>query len=192
MPELWESGRLRQEHKKELLRSLIRRVIVSRPSPEALEVKIVWISGAVSPLTTPQRIMRESDLSNHDLMVDRALELVEEGHADATVARVLGEEGFRSARRLEGVKKKCVARIRAKHGIPSPTRGLRGVEKRAGRWTVLGLARELGVKRSWVYRRIRKGDLPAERDPDTGYYLVEDDPEQIAELKKQIEAKHPT
>lgn len=192
LPGLWRSGHLRQEHKKELLRSLIQRVILSRPSPEALEVKIVWISGAVSPLTVAQRIMREADLVDHGIMVGRALELVEEGHTDAAVGRILSEEGFRSARNPDGVTGRRVSRIRAKHGVPSPTNRFRGEEKYDGKWTVLGLSRELGVERNWVYRRIRSGDLPAERSPDTGYYLVEDEPGLIAEFREQTGAKHRT
>ncbi len=35
-------------HKKELLRSVIRRIILTRPQADAIEVKLVWVSGAVS------------------------------------------------------------------------------------------------------------------------------------------------
>ncbi len=62
MPALWASGRLTLVHQKELLRSLIRRVILSRPVADVVEVKIVWISGAVSQLTVQPPIWRAADL----------------------------------------------------------------------------------------------------------------------------------
>ena len=45
LPALWASGRLMPAHQKELLRSLIRRVILARPTPARLEVTILWVSG---------------------------------------------------------------------------------------------------------------------------------------------------
>ncbi len=54
LPELWDSGRLSMEHKKELLRSLIRRTVFSRPQSDSTEIRIVWISGAVSTLLVAQ------------------------------------------------------------------------------------------------------------------------------------------
>jgi hypothetical protein len=51
LPDLWGSDKLRVEHKKELLRSLISRVVLSRPEREKVEARIVWISGAVSTLS---------------------------------------------------------------------------------------------------------------------------------------------
>lgn len=50
LPELWNSGKLRAGHKKELLRSLVSRVVLSRPEWESVEARVVWISGAVSTL----------------------------------------------------------------------------------------------------------------------------------------------
>ncbi len=55
LPALWRSGRLDPEQQKELLLSLIRRVVLARPAPETVEVSIVWVSGAVTrrPVQAP-------------------------------------------------------------------------------------------------------------------------------------------
>src|SRR5262249_29146073 len=50
LPGLWASERLTAAHRKELLRSLIRRVVLDRPVPDTIAVKVVWVSGAVSAL----------------------------------------------------------------------------------------------------------------------------------------------
>jgi len=46
LPELWASGRLTPAQQKEVLRSLIRRVILTRPTPDTVEARVVWVSGA--------------------------------------------------------------------------------------------------------------------------------------------------
>ncbi len=51
LPELWASGRLTPAQQKEVLRSLIRRVIVTRPTPDTVEERRVWVSGAVTPFS---------------------------------------------------------------------------------------------------------------------------------------------
>jgi DNA invertase Pin-like site-specific DNA recombinase len=188
LPELWDDGRLSAEHKKELLRSLIRRAVLSRPKPDTTEIRIVWISGAVSTLSVSQPLRRVRDLSNYDEMVERILALVAEGHTDAKIARTLTEEGFRAARSRKGIPKNFVRDVRRERGISSLFEAQRGREKLEGNWTVVGLVKELGVNEGRIYRLIHNGTLAAERHPKTGRYLVADDPELIAELRRRFVA----
>lgn len=185
LPSLWSSGRLDPVHKKELLRSLIRRVILVRPVPDTVDVKVVWVSGAVSALTAHPPIHREVDVSDYERLVDRVLALSSEGHPDQEIARRLTAEGFRSAR-SRFVPKKLVFRIRHAHAQTSLTQEFRGKERIEGRWTVHGLARVLNVTRNWLYDRLRRGRLPASRHPTTGHYLIEDDSRIIDQLRKEV------
>ena len=192
LPELWEGGRLSAEHKKELLRSLIRHAVLSRPKSDSTEIRIVWISGAVSALSVSQPLRRARDLSDYDDMVERILALVAEGHTDAKIAHTLTEEGFRAARSREGIPKNFVRDVRRERGIGSLFETLKGREKLEGSWTVLGLARELGVSQNRIYRLIHSGALATERHPKTGRYLVANDPELIAELRSRLAANERT
>jgi hypothetical protein len=141
LPELWDSGRLSAEHKKELLRSLIRRTVLSRPQADSTEIRIVWISGAVSTLSVRQPLRRVRDLSNYEEMVERILALSAEGYTDAKIARTLTEEGFRAARSKEGIPRGFVADVRRERGISSLFETLKGREKLEGNWTVRALPR---------------------------------------------------
>ncbi len=189
LPELWESESLGQAHKKELLRSLVERVILSHQSPETLEVRIVWVSGAVSTLALEQTVTHEADLSNHDQLVKRTLALAKEGYSDRVAARVLTEEGFRSARNTSGIEKGFVQRVRLKHGVHSLSHRSQGTGKFDGKWTISGLSRELGIDSNWLYRWMRSGELPAERSPKTGHYLIEDTPVLMTKLRAKIKEK---
>jgi len=188
LPELWDSGRLSVEHKKELLRSLIRRTVLSRPRANSVEVRIVWVSGAVSTLSVRQPLRRSRDLPDYEVMVEKILALSAEGYTDAKIARGLTEEGFRAARSEEGIPAGFVTGVRRQRGIGSVFETLKGREKLEGSWTVLGLAKELDVSRNRIYRLIENGNLATERHPKTGMHLIADDPELVAELRRRITA----
>jgi DNA invertase Pin-like site-specific DNA recombinase len=181
LPDLWDSGRLTPGHKKALLRALIRRVALSRPRPDAVEVKVIWVSGAFSLATVRPPIHRAADAEGYERMVDRVLELSAEGVPDREIARRLREEGFRSAR-TAGIPDVLVGKLRRARRQLSVVAQFRSQAKVDGRWTVRGLARELGVDRDWIYRRLRTGAIPASRHPRTGHFLIDDDPETLAAL----------
>ena len=186
LPAWWASGRLAPAQQKELLRSLIRRVIVARPVPDTIAVRVVWVSGAVTPLTVHPPILRGAEVSDYPAFVARVLALGAEGHTDRAIAHRLTAEGFHSARRA-GVPTSLVGVIRRAHGQVSLTEQFRTAAQLDGQWTVWGLARELTVSRNWLYARIRSGALPATRHPATGHYLIPDDPELLARLRAQRE-----
>jgi len=180
LPELWESGRLAASQKKELLRSLIRRVVLSRPKQDAIEAKIVWVSGAYSLVrVNPPVLHRTPQLGNYEELVGRILKLASEGHQDTEIAKRLTEEGFRSAR-LPYVTQPLVEKIRAQHGQPSLTGSQHSCEKIEGCWSAPGLARRLGTSETWLRGKIAEGTIPARRHPTTRRWMVEDDPELLS------------
>jgi hypothetical protein len=182
LPSLWHSGRLEPFHKKELLRSLIRRVVVTRPEPATVELKLVWVSGAMSQLSVRPRLHRTVDVRDYARLVERVLALSAEGCQDREIARRLTAEGFRSAR-SDGVPLPLVGEIRRTHHRPAAAYQLREQAQVDGQWTVWGLARRLHVARSWVYHQVTAGRVPARRDAATGYCLIPDDPALLSELQ---------
>ncbi len=187
LPGLWAGGRLTPSHQKELLRSLIRRAILTRPTPDTVEVKIVWVSGAYSLLSVRPPVHRGRQLRDYEGLVAQVLALSAEGHHDQVIAQRLTAEGFRSARRLE-VPRQFVEQTRRAHGVVSLTEQFRRADKIDGRWTVGGLARALAVGSNWLRRRIAEGTVPAELHPATGRYLIPDDPLVIDRLKVEAAA----
>lgn len=189
LPELWDSGKLQAGHKKELLRSLITRVILSRPKQESVEARIVWISGAVSTLSVRAPIHKTRELSGYEAMVEQILALNTEGYPDSAIARHLSKQGFHSARGGEGVPERFVTNVRREHGRGSVYKELRSRQKLDGCWTVMGLSQELGVRRGRIYKFILEGTLKTERHPQTGNHLIEDHHGLITELRARLAAK---
>jgi hypothetical protein len=182
LPEVWQGDRLTMAHKKELLRSLIERVIAKRLAPDVVEVRIVWVSGAVSEARVRSPIGRVADVSDYERLVERLLALSEEGYPDAAIAQMLTAEGFHAAHRAD-ISAALVVKLRCRHERRSLLRRFTQQEKIDGYWTVYGLAAALGVKRWWIYPRIHNGTIPATCYRHSGCYVIEDDPELITRLR---------
>lgn len=189
MPELWASGRLTPNHKKELLRSLIRRVVLTRPVADTIAGKIVWVSGAISSLTVHPPIQRTADLGDYARLIARLRELSAAVGDDGAIARQLTAEGFRGARRMT-ITAAMVGKLRRDHGLVSLRARLQRQARVDGQWTAGGLAHHLGVHRKWLYTRIERGILPATRHPVTGHFLIPDDPDLLARLHAAVAAEH--
>lgn len=191
LPGLWDSGCLTNEHKKLLLRSLISRVILKRVAPDRVEVKIVWVSGHFSVSYVQPPIWRECDVTGYDQMVQRVQELWSQGQTDEEIAARLTQEGFHSARST-GVTTTAVLKIRLRHKWYLTLHQSRGVEELDGYLTATGLARRIGVDRSWVYRRLERGQIDKHyytRHPQSGTYLIVNDPELIESLRQALKCE---
>jgi len=196
LPTLWDQGRVPPDQQKALLRSLIRRVILTRPAPEALDVSIVWVSGAVSRLTVHPPVGASRELQAYDQIVARIQALSAEGCTDRAIARQLRDEGFQSAHRAT-LPLRLVRTIRKQEGIPSRFESYRRAQYVEGCWTASGLAHLLGVGVRWVQWEIAVGRIPAHQDPYTKHYLIPDDPHLLEQLRARLERRlarhaHPT
>lgn len=188
LPALWADDRLTPAHKKALLRSLIRRVILSRPSADNVAVKVVWVSGAHSLLSVAARAHRGADLQDYPQLVARVHDLSAQGYQDAAIAQCLTGEGFRSARRTTVVRA-TVENVRRTTGQVSLMERFRTQHKIGDAWTVAGLAAELGVSSEWLRKRIAHGTVPATLHPQAKRYLIADDPVLLAQLRAQFAAR---
>jgi hypothetical protein len=188
LPDLWLSPQLRHPQRKALLRSLIARVMVKRTAADRVEVKIIWASGHFSEGIVIAPVGSQRHVTGYDTMVERTRQLWAEGYSDLQIADVLSREGFRSAQR-ETVLAKTVMKIRHRHLWGSPYHQHRLVDKIDEKWTIRGLARELGVEWGWVYNRIRNGFLSepdVSRRPPHGNVLIRDDAELLTRLRVEV------
>ena len=188
LPDLWSGPQLSYPQRKALLRSLISRVMVKRTAADRVEVKIIWVSGHFSEGIVIPPVLHQHHVTGYDTMVERTRQLWAEGYSDLQIADVLSREGFRSARR-ETVLAKTVMKIRHRHHWVSPSHQHRLADKIEEKWTIRGLARELGVESGWVYNRIRNGflsEFDVSRKPPHGNVLIRDDAALLARLHAEV------
>ncbi|HEY9664593.1 MAG TPA: recombinase family protein, partial [Allocoleopsis sp.] len=98
LPQLWESDQLTNEQRKQLLRSLISRVILKRIASDQVQVRIVWVSGHFSEGQVNPPVYQQTQVTGYSTMVERIKQLWQAGQTDLQIAQTLSEEGFRSAR----------------------------------------------------------------------------------------------
>jgi hypothetical protein len=182
LPALWTSGRLTHAQQKALVRSLVRRVVLSRTVPETVTVKVVGVSGAYSLLSVLAVVHRGRDRQDYERLVARILALSAAGVCDPVIAARLSREGFRSARSTT-VSAKAVEKIRRLQGQGALRHQFRTRDQIDGSWTVWGLARHVGVSSAWLRRQITSGAVPAVRHAQTHCYLIADDPTMLEQLR---------
>ena len=74
LPALWRQGLLSQQQKKALLRCLIDKVVMHRPSPETVQARIVWRGGETTMLSIPVPVGSLKDLAGAQEMEQIILE----------------------------------------------------------------------------------------------------------------------
>lgn len=183
LPELWPS--ISNTDKKELLRTLIAKVILRRDIQDQVEIKIVWVSGHYTCASAQVPIQRQEDVTGYTELVARIKDLWEAGVSDAEAAEQLTTEGFHTARSV-GVTVEAVRKIRRKHNWLLPAAQQRGALEVDGALTTRGLAARLNADQKWIYRCICNGTIDARyvrRHPQSNFFLIDDDPDLIAQLR---------
>ena len=189
LPTLWQSGQLSNAHKKDLLRTLISRVILRRAEHSTIAVTIVWVSGHCSALCAQPPIYRLRDSADYAVMEERIHELWQEGLSDEAIASQLTSEGFRTARR-KPVCTHTIESIRLEHAWKRIDYHYSRSLPTAGYLTVSELAVRIGTNRTWILRHIRKQKIaPSHVIRHPTYprsYLIEDNTGLIEQLRQDL------
>jgi DNA invertase Pin-like site-specific DNA recombinase len=188
LPELWRAGRITHAQQKELLRTLIANVILTRVAADRVEVKIVWVSGHFSVREASVPIQRESNLTDWATLVERVRVGFEQGLSDEQMAERLTQDGFHSAR-TNHISASKVFKIRLQHRWLQPYETHRQAFQIGECWTTKGLATRLGVSVRAILRQIYKQVIPPKythRHPDSGVYLIDDYPELLPTLEQAL------
>lgn len=180
LPQLWDQ--LAPRDKKDLLRSLIAKVIIQRVQSDQVNVKIVWVSGHFSEYITWMSIHQNQATTQFDQLAQRIYTLWKQGLDDPAIAQQLTGEGFTSAR-LDHVSRYTVQVLRMKNRwltSSSPK-----IDTPEGFVKVADLAARLNIPLNWFYRRIREGQISSEdyvQHPKRGVILIHDEPHIIEKI----------
>jgi DNA invertase Pin-like site-specific DNA recombinase len=188
LPDLWRAGRITPAQQKDLLRSLIAKVILTRVAADRVAVKIVWTSGHFSVREASVPIRREAQLSDWATLVERVRLGFAQGLNDQQIADQLTADGFHSARTAH-ISASKVYKIRLQHRWLRPHEAHRRALQLDGCWTTKGLAAQLGVSVRVILRQIDKQVIPPDyvhRQPESGVYLINNYPELLPSLQQAL------
>ncbi len=185
LPTLWQQGLLSQQQKKALLRCLIDKVVVHRPSPEWVQARIVWRGGETTTLQIPVPVGSLKDLAGAEMMERLVLERSAQGITDEVIARELTAQGYRSPMH-PFVLPSTVQILRLKHG-QFQVRSQSHPRRVAGSLTLTQLAKMLDITPHWIYDRINNGTIQIAKDATTHLYLFPDEPATLEGFKQLVQ-----
>jgi excisionase family DNA binding protein len=158
LPRLWDATTTTARDRKELLRALVREVIVTvRDDPRRAEVEIIWEGGARTELTVP--LIRRGPETRRT--PEDTVELVRRlaaHHPDRQIAAILNKQGRRTGSGLS-FNESRVKHVRQRAGIPAAP----APDPASELLTVEQAAKELSVSGPTIYRWLRAGLLPGEQ-----------------------------
>jgi excisionase family DNA binding protein len=158
LPRLWDAAATSDRDRKELLRTLVREVVVTVDRDEAhAAVELFWEGGARSELGL--RLNRSGFLP-HTTPEDTVtlIRRLAAHHRDREIAIILNKQGRRTGRGQPFTERR-VKHVRQRHGIPAapppdPDREIVTIEE---------AARQLAVSTATIRRWLAAGLLPAEQ-----------------------------
>jgi len=184
LPTLWRQGLLSQPQKKALLRCLIDKVVLHRPSPEWVQARIVWRGGETTTLQISVPVGSLKDLAGAEAMERLVLERSAQGIADEVIASELTGQGYRSPMH-PFVLPSTVRTLRLKHG-QFQVRSQSHPRHVAGSLTLTQLATLLDITPHWIYDRINNGTIQITKDVTTHLYLFPDEPATLEGFRQLV------
>jgi len=182
LPEVWQQDTLSRRQRKAFLRTLIEKVIVQRPAPDTVQVRIVWKGGATTEHQAPVPVGSLADLPCAQDLERQVVDRFGAGESDEQMARELTALGYRSPMTTV-VLPSTVRTIRLRHRLLRQ-RSQSHPRRVPGFLTVPQLAQAVRVSPHWLYDRIHNRSIEIERDAATGLYLFPDRPTTLRQVQK--------
>jgi DNA invertase Pin-like site-specific DNA recombinase len=166
IPALWGAPTTSTADRKEVIRQLVERVVVTvEGRTERAQVAIHWAGGRVTEHETIRPIRQFQELRDYDRLRTRLNELRTAGKSSTQIADVLNKEGFRSPQGRQRFNKANVRQLLCRWEL-SGLKWKRSVPeslRRADEWWPQELMDKLGISLSTLCRWCREGWVHARR-----------------------------
>lgn len=187
LPAIWSAQTTTSVDRKEMLRLIIRDVIVDGKRVHGqVWVQINWQTGAYEQFCYKRSVRSYEASADVDALEQRMRELNAAQLIDAQIAEILNAEGYRTARLHRPFTGGTVWLLREKWDIP--TVKINGKEDNPAQWedgsySVQGAAARLGVNSSTIHHWLKVGKL-------TGHQLAKGMPWKIYLTEEDVTRLH--
>ncbi len=167
LPALWQASTTTNAERKQMLRLVIREVIVaSKRVGGQVWVQMNWQTGAHDQFWYKRSGRSYAVFADAQALEHRVRDLTAAGLMDAQIAATLTAEGYQTPRLAHPITSKMIWHLREKWQIP--TVKLNGNERNPAQWadgsySVEGAAARLGVDPSTIYTWLKCGKLTGEQ-----------------------------
>ena len=183
LPTLWNAPGTTAADRKEIIRLVVERVVVHvRADSERGEVVISWRGGATTRHEIVRPVSRYESLGSYDQLMNRIIEMRQEGQTIQQIAEQLNAEGYRTPRSRKGYTSTSVRKLLSRGEL---TRGrIRDTATRSPRVVAAGPGprasdvgeQVAGLGAAWL------GSLPAV--PPRGLWVIWADGRERQRLRK--------
>lgn len=187
IPGLWAAPTTTNEDRREILGLLIQKVVVTvAGNSEDVDVVVHWAGTHETAVHVRRPVGKLFQLSGHQEILERIVQLRVDGCTGARVAELLNEDGWTTPHG-GSFNERLVRSFVERYGLPAMQQrghiidGLKDDEMR-----IEDAAEDLGVPRPTVYGWLRRGLLKARRHSSRGPWLIHLDD---AERKRLLELR---
>jgi DNA invertase Pin-like site-specific DNA recombinase len=187
IPALWSASSTTSKERKEILRLLIDRIIVTiEGNTEKVYLEIYWAGGYQTQSYFSRPVATFEQLSYFHELIKRAVSLREEGNEFREIAKVLNQEGWKTPQNaLFNVA--IVGRVLSYGGIASQKKTQSTqVQRMKHELTFQELSQQTNISQSTLYSWMHKGELRARyinNISHKGIWLISADEEEIKRLQ---------
>jgi hypothetical protein len=183
LPTLWNAPETTAADRKEIIRLVVERVAVHvRAETECGEVVITWRGGVTTRHVIIRTVSRYESLGRYDQLMNRIIEMRQEGQAIKQIAAQLNAEGYRTPRSRKGYTSTSVRKLLSRGELTRGRIATRQLDRHE--WWLPDLARELQMStnklRDWALR----GWVRSRQVPPRGLWVIWADGEERQRLRK--------
>lgn len=189
VPALWEAASTTAAERKEIVRCLVERVVVSvQEGSEEVGIVIHWQGGATGTHATARPVQRTSDLRAGGQLLARVQELSGAGKTSGEIAEILNGEGFVPPRRQGPFTAAGVRQLLKRAGLVRPWRQVDELGKHE--WWLADLADELAMAEAALRVWLRRGWVHGRQTAVQRLWVVWADREELRRLRRLRAQSH--
>jgi hypothetical protein len=185
VPALWHAPTTTMAERKEIVRQIIHRVVVTGEGmSECLQLTIEWVGGGTTAGVMTRPIRRIERLSDYPRLGERIRALAQAGYSTSHITERLAHEGFRSPKQAKPFSRQSVVELMRRLEVHHPRRRQRPPLK-AHEWWLSDLERAVGIANSTLHRWRQCGRLEARWHPESKRWVARVDEAEFERLKQQ-------
>lgn len=183
LPEVWHAAHTTAVEKKEIVRCLVERVVVTRQRGQVeADVVVHWHGGNHTRHTLRLSGQRYADLAEYPRLLERVRYWRKRHASAAAIAAHLNDEGFRPPRRSGGYNEEIVQELLHRCGLGAESDAPNLLRRHE--WRTCDLARALGISQKRLHTWIQRGWVRGRQTPIHRRWLVRADPREVRRLKR--------
>lgn len=168
IPGLWNAATTTQVQRKEIIRQVVKRVIVDvEGDTERVKLTIEWTGNSVNAIELIRPVAKWTQLSNYPQLCQRLKQLVLTGATTAEIAQSLNQEGFHPPKRRQTFNSEEVRTLMRRLGLVLPRVSASQPTLAEHEWWLPQLASVLEMPSVTLYNWVQRGWVKARQQPES-------------------------